>query len=145
MASVTQRLKTRDVPSYISLSSRLHIAAGNGNFTSRPTEEFLNRHETPGMRPDRGMFILRDCVIVNTQCSEAMNCYLSVETLLIASDKCPDLYLSIGRSIYWEEKGFSDNRGKTSMRTRNQRTWLYNALSCSDMSFICRNLAYCFG
>ena len=26
-----------------------------------------------------------------------MNCYFSVETLLIASDKCPDLYLSIGR------------------------------------------------
>ena len=50
-----------------------------------------------------------------------MNCYLSVETLVIASDKCPDLYLSIGRSIYWEEKGFSDNRGKTSIGTRNQR------------------------
>ena len=28
-----QRLKTRDAPSYISLSSRLHIAADNGNFT----------------------------------------------------------------------------------------------------------------
>ena len=26
-----------------------------------------------------------------------MNCYLSVETLLIASVKCPDLHLSIGR------------------------------------------------
>ena len=29
--------------------------------------------------------------------------------------------LSIGRSICWEEKGFSDNRGKTSIGARNQR------------------------
>ena len=28
----------------------------------------------------------------------AVTCHLSVETLLIASDKCPDLYLSIGRT-----------------------------------------------
>ena len=27
----------------------------------------------------------------------AVTCHLSVETLLIALDKCPDLYLSIGR------------------------------------------------
>ena len=27
----------------------------------------------------------------------AVTCHLSVETLLSASDKCPDLYLSIGR------------------------------------------------
>ena len=51
-----QRLKTRDVPSYISLSSRLHgmlaMATLHANVRSRPTEEFLNRHETPGMRPD---------------------------------------------------------------------------------------------
>ena len=65
-----------------------------------------------------------------------MNCYLSVETLLIASDKCPDLYLSIGRSIYWEEKGFSDNRGKTSMRTKEtwlcirKHTMLFHAVTC---------------
>ena len=50
-----------------------------------------------------------------------MNCYLSVETLLIVSDKCPDLYLSIGRSICWEEKDFSDNRVKTLIGTHNQR------------------------
>ena len=62
-----------------------------------------------------------------------MNCYLSVETLLIASDKCLDLYLSIGRSIYWEEKGFSDNRGKTSMRTRNQRNLLIASDKCLDL------------
>ena len=53
-----------------------------------------------------------------------MNCYLSVETLLIASDKCPDLYLSIGRSIYWEEKGFSDSRGKHRCGLVTKETWL---------------------
>ena len=39
------------------------MATLHANVRSRPTEEFLNRHETPGMRPDRGMFILRDCVM----------------------------------------------------------------------------------
>ena len=57
----------------------------------------------------------------HTMLRNAMNSYLSVETLPIVSDKCSDLYLSIGRSKYWEEKGFSDNRGKTSIGTNNQR------------------------
>ena len=39
------------------------MATLHANVRSRPTEEFLNHDETPGMRPDRGMFILRDCVI----------------------------------------------------------------------------------
>ena len=35
---------------------------------------------------------------VNKVCVyHAVTCHLSVKTLLIASDKCPDLYLSIGR------------------------------------------------
>ena len=50
-----------------------------------------------------------------------MKCYLSFETLLLASDKCLDLYLSIGRSIYLKEGGFWDNGGKNSIRARNQR------------------------
>ena len=57
-------------PVYI---ERLAMATLHANVRSRPTEEFLNRRETPGMRPDRGMFtVLRDCIItgVNTQCSE---------------------------------------------------------------------------
>ena len=35
----------------------------------------------------------------------AIKCYLSFGILLTASDKCLDVYLSIGRSIYLEEKG----------------------------------------
>ena len=42
------------------------MATLHANVQSQPTEEFLNRHETLGMRPDRGMFILRDCVIITT-------------------------------------------------------------------------------
>ena len=54
-----------------------------------------------------------------------MTCYLSVETLLIASDKCPDLYLSIGRLIYLEEKFFfSDNREKHRLGLETKETWL---------------------
>ena len=55
-----------------------------------------------------------------------MNCYLSVEALLNASDKCPDLYLSIGRLIHLEEKGFfSDNREKHRSGLVTKETWLY--------------------
>ena len=38
------------------------MATLHGNVRSRPTEDFVNRHEIPGMRPDRGMFILRDFI-----------------------------------------------------------------------------------
>ena len=37
------------------------------------------------------------CIRKHTMLFHAVTCHLSVETLLIASDKCPDLYLSIGR------------------------------------------------
>ena len=51
-----------------------------------------------------------------------MKCYLSFETLLLASDKCQDLYLSIRRSIYLKEMGFAGNGGKNSYGARSQRS-----------------------
>ena len=51
-----------------------------------------------------------------------MKCYLSFETLLLVSDKCLDLYLSIGRSIYLKERGIGGKGGKNSIGARNQRS-----------------------
>ena len=50
-----------------------------------------------------------------------MKCHLCFEILLLASDKCQDLYLSIGRSIYLKKRGFWDNGGKKPFGAPNQR------------------------
>ena len=72
----------------------------------------------------------------------AIKCYLSVEPLLLASDKCLNLSFNIGRSIYLKGRGLGDNTGKNSIRNRNQRIWL--CIWRSTLKFLINSLFVIF-